>query len=355
MTEAEQLHDRVLGGLAGAVIGDSMGTATETMTRRKIVERYGRLTEMVAPDFSPFSGGQLAGAYSDDSSQMLALVDRIVARGGVELDDVVQMLLDWAANEEMFTRTAGPTTRAAVARLRAGESPADVGRGDVHTGSGLSNGAAMKAAPAGWINPGNIQGAVADAATISLPSHNTQIAIAGAGAVAAAIATAIAPGATLAAVFDAALAGAREGERIGLQTGREAASASVERRIREAIRIGEEAATVWDVLDDLYDVIGTGLPTNESVPAAFGILAAARGDVTESIVGAINVGNDTDTVATIAGAIAGSLHGLSAVREDWYRRVCEVNELDLEATAAQLVQVGVRGAQPGLAPLTSAS
>lgn len=342
MTDA-QLRDRILGGLAGAVIGDSMGTATETMSRRRIIERYGRLEEMVAPDHSPFSGGQQAGAYSDDSSQMLLLSERILTRKGVSVDDVVAMLLDWADDEEMFERTAGPTTRAAVARLRAGEDPAEVGRGDVHgSGSGTSNGAAMKAAPAGWINSGHVADAVADAAEISIPTHNTQIAIAGAGAVAAAIAEATTPGATLDSVIEAGIEGARQGEARGLETGREAAGASVERRIVEAVKIGRAAADVWEVLDDFYEFIGSGLPTNESVPAAFGILAAARGDVTQSIVGAINVGNDTDTVATIAGAIAGSLHGMSGIRDDWYRRVCEVNNLDLAGLADRLTELSNR-------------
>lgn len=342
MTDAV-LRDRILGGLAGAVIGDSMGTATETMSRRRIVERFGRLEEMVAPDLSPFSGGQQAGAYSDDSSQMLLLSERILARGGVAVEDVVAMLLEWADDEVMFERTAGPTTRAAVARLRAGEDPAEVGKGDVHgNGSGTSNGAAMKAAPAGWINAGRISDAVADAAVISIPTHNTQIAIAGAGAVAAAIAEASKPTADLDSVIDAGLAGAQLGEAHGLRTGREAAGASVERRIAEAVKIGRAAKDVWEVLDDFYELIGSGLPTNESVPAAFGILAAARGDVTQSIVGSINVGNDTDTVATITGAVAGTLHGMSGVRTDWYERVCEVNGLDLAGLADRLTALAVR-------------
>ncbi|MDQ2624173.1 MAG: ADP-ribosylglycohydrolase family protein, partial [Actinomycetota bacterium] len=127
-----------------------------------------------------------------------------------------------------------------------------------------------------------------------------------------------------------------------LETGREAAGASVERRIAEAVKIGRAADDVWEVLDDLYEFIGSGLPTNESVPAAFGILAAARGDVSQSIIGAINVGNDTDTVATIAGAVAGTLHGMSGVREDWYERVCEVNDLDLADLAERLTALALR-------------
>lgn len=338
MTKAN-LSDRILGGLAGAVIGDSMGTVTETMTRRRIVENFGRVEEMIAPDLSPFSGGQVAGAYSDDSSQMLKLAERIVARRSVETVDVIEMLLEWAEDEEMFMRTAGPTTRHAIVRLRNGEDPAEVGKGDIHTGSGLSNGAAMKAAPAGWVNPGDIEQAAIDAASIALPSHNTQIAISGAAAVSAAIAQAVTDGATLDSVIDAALVGARRGVELGLISGREASGPSVEKRIIEAVKIGREADDIWGAMDPISELIGSGLPTTESVPAAFGIIAAARGDVRLSLIGAINMGDDADTVATIAGAITGSLHGIAAVPEDWYQRVCEVNSLDLQSLALQLSSV----------------
>ena len=74
---------KIEGGLAGAVIGDAMGTATETMTRRRIVETYGRLEGLVRPDHSPFSGGRVAGHVSDDSSQMLLICDRFARNGKI--------------------------------------------------------------------------------------------------------------------------------------------------------------------------------------------------------------------------------------------------------------------------------
>lgn len=338
----EKVADRIWGGLAGAVIGDAMGTATETMTRRQIVATFGRLTDIVAPENSPFSGGRPAGHCSDDSSQMLLMADRFAEIGEIRTEDVVRKLLEWAENEDMFGRTAGPTTREAVRRLRAGEDPRIVGRGNVSTGTGLSNGAAMKTAPAGWMNPGDIRAAVEAAARMAVPTHCTQIAISGAGAVAAAVAAATAGTNSVADIVDAAVEGAEIGERIGLEIGREAAGPSVAKRIRLAVKIAEGHDGIWGCLDEISDVIGSGLPTAESVPAAFAMIAAARGDVKQSIIGAVNVSNDTDTVATIVGAITGSMAGVAGVPADWRELVESVNNLDLRALAGRLAAPGAR-------------
>ena len=332
--------DRIWGGLAGAVIGDAMGTATETMTRRQIVATFGRLTEIVAPENSPFSGGRPAGHYSDDSSQMLLMAERFAEVGAIRTEDVVEKLLQWADNEDMFGRTAGPTTREAVRRLRAGEDPTVVGRGHVSTGTGLSNGAAMKTAPAGWMNPGNIEAAVQAAARMAIPTHCTQIAISGAGAVAGAIAMATAGRSNFADIVEAAIEGAEIGERIGLEIGREAAGPSVVKRIRLAVKIGASHDDIWGCLDEVSDIIGSGLPTVESVPAAFAMIAAGRADVKQSIIGAVNVSNDTDTVATIVGAITGTMAGVAGVPTDWRELVETVNQLDLKGLAGRLAAAG---------------
>lgn len=331
--------ERIHGGLAAAVIGDSMGTATETMTRRKITEIYGRLTDIVAPDKSPFSNGNPAGRFSDDSSQMLLLAERFAATGRIRIEDVVEQLLSWAEDEELFANTAGPTTREAIRRLRTGEAPHIVGRGDVFYGTGLSNGAAMKVAPAGWLNPGDIVAATRDAAIIATPTHCTQIAISGAAAVAAAVSEAAAGRDSVDDIIAAGIEGAERGERIGIEIGREAAGPSVAKRIAFGVEIARRYDDVWSCLDEISDIIGAGLPTVEAVPTAFALIAGARGDVRESITAAVNVGNDTDTVATIAGAIVGTMSGIGGVPHEWCKLVEDVNNLDLRTLATELNRV----------------
>ena len=59
---------------------------------------------------------------------------------------------------------------------------------------------------------------------------------------------------------------------------------------------------------ELGDVIGAGLSANEAVPCVFGILAATDADALSAIKMGVNIGNDTDTIATMVGAIVGAMH-----------------------------------------------
>lgn len=56
--------------------------------------------------------------------------------------------------------------------------------------------------------------------------------------------------------------------------------------------------------DRLYDLIGAGLPANETVPASLGMFFACPNDVLGAILTAANAGGDTDSTASMAGALA---------------------------------------------------
>ena len=64
-----------------------------------------------------------------------------------------------------------------------------------------------------------------------------------------------------------------------------------------------------EMLDFVENVVGTSLASQESVPAAFAVLAALPADPWRVVCAAASVGGDCDTIAAIAGAIAGAVHG----------------------------------------------
>lgn len=330
------LTDRIHGGLAGAVIGDALGSLTETLSRRQIRELYGWVDDFTEFRFRPFGQERVVGAWTDDSSLVVAMSRAVVDAGRVDLTAAVQRLLGWA-DDPSVSQFSGPSTSAAVARLRTGEDPHEVGRGTESTGT--SNGGGMKAAPAGWAHPGDVDAAARAAAVLCTPTHNTQLAIAGAAAVAAACAAACSDGATLDDVVAAGIEGARAGERLGLAQGREVAGPSVARRIGWAADAARSADGFEEAIVEVADRVGAGLATHESVPAVFGLLVAAGGDVNRVVVAAANVGDDTDTVGTMAGAIAGTLGGVDAVHRPWYDLVTRVNAVDLESLARDLAAV----------------
>lgn len=329
---------RVHGGLAGAVCGDAFGTATETMARVDVVSAFGWLDAMIAPAGSPYSSGRPVGSFTDDSSQLLLLTELMTQRPNFGVGDVAAMLLRWAEDAELAGRFTGPTTGAALARLRAGEDPLVVGRGHPGHGVGATNGAAMKAAPAGWSAPGDHALAAERAHLIAAPSHNNSLAVAGAAAVACAAAAA-ADGAAVADVVTAAIEGAERGERLGAARGVRIAGPSIASRIRWACSLVEPTTAPDVVADTVADLVGAGLAAAEAVPAALAFVWAGGGDVRRTITCAVNAGDDADTVAAIAGAIAGTVAGIDGVPAEWVECVSDVNGLDLATTAGRFVAV----------------
>jgi len=329
------LYDRVLGSLASACIGDALGAPAEQRSPAEIEQIWGGwLRDFHAPPpDSPYAGGRIAGQITDDASQMIGLIDAYLAEpDGLTAAGVGRMLLHWSRSE-YYPRFAGPSTRRAVEGLQAGEDPEALGASGRLCTDGTSNGAAMRIAPAGLRHPGDVDAAVADALTSCRPSHLTTMGVSGAAAVAAAVSTAVVPGASLLDVIAASRYGAREGHRLGAKHGRDVAGPSVERRIELAVRAALVADDFPSAVRAITDVTGSGLSMSEAVPAALGILVAAEGDPYLTCVGGANAGDDTDTVACIAGSIAGALRGFAAVPRHLYDEVVAVNHLELEPRA----------------------
>ena len=98
---------------------------------------------------------------------------------------------------------------------------------------------------------------------------------------------------------------------LGAERGRWVAGADVAARIYWAADLvsGRSAA---DAAEVIYSLVGTSLATQESVPAAFAVLSAVPEDPWRACLLAASLGGDTDTIAAMAGAVAGACHGLAA-------------------------------------------
>jgi ADP-ribosylglycohydrolase len=62
---------------------------------------------------------------------------------------------------------------------------------------------------------------------------------------------------------------------------------------------------------------------------------AAAGDVEESVVTAANLGRDADTIAAIAGAVAGAGRGAAAVPARWVERLGALSGACIDAVAGR--------------------
>jgi ADP-ribosylglycohydrolase len=348
---ADRLYNHILGSLATAGLGDAMGAATEQWSTRDIYQAYGGpLRTLLKPPPDTFSGaeGNELGQITDDTSQMYYLAETLIQTDGhLTYEAWVQCLLRWA-EESPHVGNMGPTTRLVVAALRNGEDPYKVGV--VGTSSrqmakiGATNGSAMRVAPAGLVNPGNIEAACQDALTTCLPSHNTQIAIAAACGIAAGVAQALTAGADVYSVVQAVLAGARRGEALAAEKGRLAPGPSIINRTELAVNLALKATSLEEALASIEAYVGNSVDAAESMPAAVGLFVFAGGDPLETIVGGANIGNDTDTIAAIAGSLAGALRGIEAVPPDLYQTFKTANqaEFDVEALARGLTAIAQR-------------
>jgi ADP-ribosylglycohydrolase len=325
-------RDRAIGALAGLALGDALGMPTQSMSRKWIASRYGRVTTLLdaAPD-QPIAPGMPAGSVTDDTEQALLLAGLLIdGAGRVDATAFADALERWEA--DMVRRGSadllGPSTKRAIERLRAGEAPDEAGR------DGTTNGAAMRVAPVGIAVPVSDQDALLDAVVqASRVTHNSSIGIAAAAAVAAAVSAGVA-GEGLSSALDAAEHAAAAGAR----RGHWAAGGDIAARIRWArgfVR-GRDRA---ELADAVADVIGTSVAAQESVVAAFG-LAEALGDAPlEALTLAAEIGGDTDTVAAICGAVLGAHHGVSGLPADLLDTVRRVNGLDPAPVADGLLQL----------------
>ena len=335
------MYDKILGGLLGAAAGDAMGAATETRTRKQIEEKFGGyVTDFIEPPLDTFARGNKAGQVTDDFSVAYVTLHEIIRSGKADEASFVDGLLKWAGMPEYFDRFAGPTTRASVDILRG--IPVDKSIFiPVNDNRKASNGAAMKAAPIALLGKGNIDDAIAYAVAAGKIPHPNNIALAGAAAVAAATGAAMQEGANLYDVVQAAIYGASKGDRIGRQTADTLAGASVETRIRWAVSVALSADNLDQAIDELADYIGSGLMTVEAVPAAIGICVAAGGKTVEGICAAVNIGDDTDTVATMVGGILGTLNGAGSMPDHYMDVIEKANQFDLKDLAEKILNFGV--------------
>jgi ADP-ribosylglycohydrolase len=336
------VRDRALGALYGLALGDALGMPTQSMSRAEIARRYGPITTLRdAVRDQPIAPGMPAGSVTDDTEQALLLA-RLLIDGAARVtpEAFSRALLDWEA--DMIRRGSldllGPSTKRALELLGRGTPPDEAGR------SGTTNGAAMRITPVAIATPADVGRLVEAVVAASEITHNTNLGIAAAAAVAAAVSAGI-DGADLPTALDLAERAADEGGR----RGHWCAGGEIAARIRWARRWARDlgdGATDADrahvVGDAVYAVVGTSVAAQESVVAAFALVEALGSAPIDVLTTAAGLGGDTDTIAAIAGAIVGAHHGLPGLPGDLVAEVRRVNDLHLEPIVDGLLELRYR-------------
>ena len=329
-------YRKILGGLLGAAVGDALGAATETRSTKQIISKFKKpVTDFITPPDDVFARNFPKGSVTDDFSLAYYTAMAIIKYRGINNKTAIDALLSWSKTP--YYSLAGPTTIKSVNKMLNINTETNESFIKYDSSKG-SDGGAMKIAPVGLASKGNIQKAISDAIIICLPTHFNSTALAGACAVSAAVSAALKENATVKDMVQAGLKGAYVGNEFACKNDHELANPSVYKRILLACEIGKKyQGNMPKAMQELADIIGSGLNASETVPSAFGLLVAANGDPWKSIIAAVNIGNDTDTIATIVGAMAGTLN--SYYDKEKLRIINNVNNFDLERIAGELNNV----------------
>lgn len=306
-----RLRARIHGAVLGQAVGDAMGAPTEGMPRVVIHERYGRVTD--------FLSDQQVGT---DDSEYAALTAQILLRFGPAItnEDVSSEWHRVLVSQEGGFQHGGFSEMDAIHNLARGlRAPAS--GSDNH--ELWSDGSAMRVAPIGAYCAGDPAEAARLAGIDASVSHARDGIWCG-QAIAAAVAAATGTD-DWHDVTAAGLAAVPAGSW---------SSRTIARALAIADAPGDRDARL-DALE--AEIAIQQYPWADVAPEAtalaFGVFAIAGGDYVESVLNGVNIGRDADTIAAMAGAMAGGLRGVEAIPAPWLERVSSLKGKCIRAMA----------------------
>jgi len=259
------------GALVGLAIGDALGAPLEGSQ-----PPARPLTDMVP-------GGRfkrLSGEITDDTLQALAIADSLAEfRGFFPYDILRRLINDYRRNPYMY----GPTSSAVFERIMRGEDPRSASR-DVYLAAGSrSNGSVMRGPPLGIFYSGP-ELEIYSIACSRLTHYNPV-----AGACSAWINRMVSD----------------------LCRGR----LPKEALRRAAARCSDPSVSTHLEQYERHDPV-PGLDALEATHAAIFCFMNNEG-FQETVVAAVSMGGDSDTVGAIAGSLAGACYGLHSIPSSW--------------------------------------
>lgn len=275
--------------LTGLAVGDALGMPFETAHYRneRLVNWDGE--SFLAGDFHDLKPGQ----WTDDTMMAKALAESLLAHRTYAPSDAAKRYLAWYRLGEPDNRGMGKNTRKALSRLDHGLPWTQSGQPD-----SLGNGAAMRSAPIGLLFRENIQAAAEMAHIDAQITHKNPEAVFGSVIMATAV-CALAQGRT------------QPFNLINKVSGFIPDTSELAKNLQRAqqmVLAGPPAENKHELLLK----IGSSFKVTDTVPNALLAFAVAE-SYREAVEIAIRAGGDTDTVAAMTGALAGTFHGFQQI------------------------------------------
>jgi poly(ADP-ribose) glycohydrolase ARH3 len=286
-SDQAELLNRFLGSALGTFVGDALGEPVEGWPHKAIYSRFGLLDSMVREE----------AHYTDDTQMMIGILETLLEAG---IFDPAVCAMRFQENFESW-RGYGRRIFGVVERIRQGVPWDQVGT------DSYGNGGAMRIAPIGCFYYRDLQALRENAIMSARITHNHPEGLAGAVAQASAVG-------------------------VALQHGLSRKPVEIENfldRIVDQVRdlnqrfakyIDEirtiPGGSVIEVIDAITGRYQLSLRAIESVPAALAAFLLTH-SFRESVVLAVNLGGDTDTIGAMAGAVAGAYYGYDKIPQEW--------------------------------------
>jgi poly(ADP-ribose) glycohydrolase ARH3 len=273
-------RDHFRGCLLGQAVGDALGAPYEGLNADNLYWGWGPPAELVR---NP-SGETLR--YTDDTQMMIGVAETLAEHGTIAEEPLCAAFVRHYDPERCY----GQGARRVLEAMAAGGDWRGLAR-DLFPGGSLGNGAAMRAAPVGLLFCDDLDRVAEEARRQALPTHLHPLGVEGAQLFAVAVALAV-----RADPFD-----------------RKEFFRTLRRRARgEEFRWALAAASRLNPGSSL-GFLGNSLEAHRSVVTAIACFALAPGDYELAVGRALGQGNDTDTLAAMAGALSGAHLGVAAV------------------------------------------
>jgi ADP-ribosylglycohydrolase len=343
-----QLFKKVFGSVAASNIGSAIGAAVEWVSVPgggwKAVEDHFGWVEDLLPwvqkerdvrywNNSPplrYRHMDMAPGMTEDGAEIRYLLElAIIERNGrVTVEDVAEVWRREIKREDIG-RLVNPHIVIHLDRLRAGDENTRIHPrliGAMTPWPGLVDAAHM-IGPVGIINAGDPRQAALDTMDIcSLLQPVVSGGTEGSKVIAAATAEAFRPSATVDSIIEAARA------NVSLHT---------RQILDEALEIARRHPDIREIREPIRRHFMPTYPYADAVETAAEVLALfwiTKGDVRQGMIGATNLGRDTDCIGGMLGSICGAFKGIDGVPAEWVETV----QAAIDANAYTLQKMSMR-------------
>lgn len=346
MKEApEYVKDRIRACLVGVAIGDAMGMAWETCSHEEILELTGGKGVTGLQDIPEAwktrrkwdTRGITLGQTTDDWQLTKAVAQSVIRRGKF---DLIDQAASHVAALETSTKGWGGSTREGIGEIRRwfdtrgaeGRHPQDPV--EPKEGFGLGNGVIMKIAPlvclGGLEKRGKYIRLPASVHALGRMTHHRD---------------AILPARLVAEVMEDSIEPREDGDPLS-QDDRERwflAPLCNYRRdddpidclVRQVFRAHDSSEkhalspmskAILSSADKLREATGVKFLADSTAAFALGTFLRHVGDFRSAVLEAINAGGDTDTQASIVGALVGANVGMAGIPQEWIDAIPDARE-----------------------------